>query len=50
MREAPLGKPAVKPAPRRSGFDGQSERSRAGDPGLFQALAPLALKFLPLAF
>lgn len=39
-----------KPAPKGPGGNGQGMRLMAGAAGLFQALAPLALKFLPMAF
>ena len=38
------------PTPTGPGGNGQGSRLLAGAAGLFQALAPLALKFLPLAF
>ena len=39
-----------KPAPKGPGGNGQGMRLMAGAASLFQALAPLAIKFLPLAF
>jgi len=39
-----------KPAPKGPGGNGQGMRLLAGAAGLFQALAPLAIKFLPMAF
>ena len=39
-----------KPAPKGPGGNGQGSRLLAGAAGLFQALAPLAMKFLPMAF
>lgn len=39
-----------KPAPKGPGGNGQGMRLMAGAAGLFQALAPLAIKFLPMAF
>lgn len=40
----------VKPAPKGQSGNGQGMRLMAGAAGLFQALAPLAMKLLPLAF
>lgn len=39
-----------KPAAKAPGGNGQGSRLLSGAAGLFQALAPLAIKFLPLAF
>jgi len=39
-----------KPAPKGPGGNGQGMRLMSGAAGLFQALAPLAIKFLPMAF
>lgn len=39
-----------KPAPKGPGGNGQGMRLMEGAAGLFQALAPLAIKFLPMAF